>query len=200
MPYYMIRVKLNKTQQHEIVNAMQNGSHVSLTFKPSQLNKDDGDMMLFTKRQIDKIQTALLTKRSVIIVFSKAQVRLMHEQVGSGILDSIGGFFKNTFNSVKNWVSNKIAPTKAPTAKDRYFEMKKMEQKNKVPTNKDLAAKYENLTNKFNYNPKPTPRPDYGIQYDDKPRDFKPPQPSTFDKVATKFENFDKMLNNIFSY
>lgn len=196
--YYTIGVILTDQQKQKLYNAVTNQSPISMSFAAKQIDHENRDTILVTKLQLKKLQTA---KHNVTIKFSIRQLEAMHNSMmsGEGIFDSIGNFFKNSYNSAKTWVGNKINPKPvAKTQYQKYTEMKNLETANKVPTNADLSKKYKN-TMKPNYNPKNT-YPDYGQEYDNKPVGYKPPEKSGFDKFADSVLGVDKMINKVFSY
>ena len=120
MPYYQIQVKLTKKQQQQFIDALVNNERVMIHFTPSQFKKNgrrefrnsrkppvEGDIILVTAKQYEKIMLATVSNKSVDINFNKTSIKMMGSQVGNGILDSIGSFFKgatNTFNKASNTV------------------------------------------------------------------------------------------------
>ena len=89
----------------------------------------------------------------------------MHQAMmsGSGILDSIGNFFKTSFNNAKNWVTSKLPQNKAAAPKipkdlgPQYDHLPADYKKPKL-TGIDYVAnkinKFDNMVNRtFNYMP-----------------------------------------------
>lgn len=168
--YYMIKVKLTKSQLLQFHEALQHFQPIIMTFRYSQLDHEGGEAILVTKAQFNGIQKSMMNKKGVRIKFSQKQLQEMHSgmMAGHGILDSIGSFFKNSFNSAKNFVSSKLP------------------KKNSTVTTKPNA-------------PKPVFK-DYGQQYDHMPPGYVPPKKTGLDYVAHKIGKFDNMINNTFGY
>ena len=80
------------------MKAMKDDLGVRLLFIPKQIG--DGDNILVSKHQLERLMLAKAANKSVKITFNKSQLRLMAKQVGSGILDSISGFFKSAASKV----------------------------------------------------------------------------------------------------
>lgn len=115
-----------------------------------------------------------------MITFSKSQVKHLHKQIGHGILDSIGNFFKGAYNTVKsgynsakNYVSNQFSKPQS----------KSIEMKN-----------FANIKQ-----PKPAPYIDYGHEHDYKVN-YKPPPKTTLDKMGDWAKNVDLKINKAFNY
>jgi len=168
--YYTLTVNLTNRQKNAFANAIANKKNVKITFRHYQLEQA-GDTILITKSQFDKLNNAKMSNSSVSITFGKKQIQEMGQQMGNGILDSIGNFFKSGYNSAKNWVSSKV------NTKPKPIEMKNMA---------NLRPKVKN--------------PDYFRGYDNVPLDEpKQKQPSTFDRVAQKVNDFDSGVNKFFN-
>lgn len=105
MVYYTINVKLTQHQKELFVQAITSQTAVSVRFTSKQLGVEGGDQILFTKTQINKLQTAKQTNKPVVIKFSKTQVMHLHKQIGNGILDSISNFFKGAASKVGDFAS-----------------------------------------------------------------------------------------------
>ena len=105
MPYYPFPIRLTPAQKRDFAHAIANNTRVRIIFTPKQIGAQPGDMILVTKRQMDHLLLGKSTKTSVYVNFNKTQLRLMRQQIGNGILDSIGGFFKGAATKVGNWFS-----------------------------------------------------------------------------------------------
>lgn len=178
MPYVRIKIKLNNDQCNQFIHAIQNDQQTSIRFLPRQVADESGDTILVTKKQYEQLILSKITKKGVTITFSKAQLKHMSTQIGSGILDSISNFFKGAANTVKtgyNKVKNYVTGTKQPV----NIEMKNMAN---VKT------------------PKPAPLKDYGPKYDYEKPGYKKPEKSTFDKIASQVKKIDKAIDNTFRY
>lgn len=206
MTYYQVPVHLTNKQLQAFHNAIMNDTRVTIKFNGSQIGQE-GDTIIVTLPQFKKLDLARQSNTSVSIIFNKTQLRMMKTQIGNGVLDSLGSFFKgvgNTvksgFNKAKNFVTGNKQQPKQDINKGWNFV-----DKNVGSTNKDLAKKYNNtieMNNMANIKPPNLPKyKDYGQEYDHMPVGYKPPKPqTTFDKVANKVNQFDKGLNNFFGY
>jgi len=219
--YYEIQIKLTRNQILQLVEAIQNKTRLTLTFKPRQIDHDEGIKLLVNASQLKKINLALETNHNATILFTIKQLQTMYQEMmtGSGILDSIGNFFSRAVSGVKNAFSS----SKPQTQRDRYFANKAAEQASKPPSNAQLAAKYnKTMENLYPYPEtkskaaappkapkKNTEYKDYATPYMSRENGLpkvnynvpKPqPQQSTFDKVAEKVVSFDNYINKIFSY
>jgi hypothetical protein len=206
MPYIKCFINLTTTQQQQFIHAIQNDVRVTIRFLPSQIGVEH-DAILVTMKQYNKLQLAKQTNSPVNINFNKTQLRLMHKQMGYGILSSISNFFKaiptkigNAASSVKNYFSTPSpAKPKIIDINRDYGSNSKLSKNwtkvdNKVPTNADLNRRYKNI-NKPSYNPKNT-YVDYGSQYDHLEPGYTPPKPSSWDWA----EKVDNGINRFFSY
>jgi len=105
MNYFSVVINLSRPQQEQFVNAINNQSALSMLFNASQLGVSHGDKILFTKSQIKKLDSVKRSGGKVVIKFSKKQIQHLHSQMGNGILDSIGSFFKSIPTKFSNAAS-----------------------------------------------------------------------------------------------
>lgn len=144
MPYYMIHINLNKNQKEILVEALHQNTKCSLTITPKQIGDHFGDVILVTQKQYTQLSNGLVQNDPVTLKFSKANVNAMRSQIGSGILDSIGGFFNKAVTGVKNWWSGPKKPVniemktinKADTLKNKanaFFDANRARNPIKVP-------------------------------------------------------------------
>jgi hypothetical protein len=117
MPYYQIKLKLTARQSNLIYQAIQKGISLTLKFTPNQIGDSSGDTVLVSKKQYDKLIIAQLANNPISVNFSKTQLAQMSKQIGHGILDSIGKFFKSAASSVGRFagrayskIKNEFAP------------------------------------------------------------------------------------------
>lgn len=167
--YYMIKVHLTPTQLEDFQEALQHFQPLTVTFKYAQLDDEFGELILVTEAQFKRIMKALELKKGIRLTFSQDQLRQMHSGImyGHGFLDSIGNFFKNSFNSAKNFVTSKlpkrgtvtVKPGAKPAFKDYGPEYDHMPPGYKPPkkTGLDYVAhkigKFDNMINNtFGYN------------------------------------------------
>lgn len=149
MVYYKIHVDLTEQQKHKFVNAIQNNSMVSIKFTPQQLGQQ-GDVIIVTGAQYNKLNSAKQSNNPVSIKFTKIQVQKMKEQIGNGILDSIGNFFKsaaNTISSGANKVKNFITGSNKP--KDDHGYKNDYKPVGWKPEKKTGFDKFANKVSKF---------------------------------------------------
>lgn len=121
--YYEIQIKLTKNQILQLVDAIENKTRLTLTFKPRQIDHDEGTRLLVTEAQLKKINLGLETNQNVTIAFTITQLQTMLQEMmtGSGILQSIGNFFSKAVSGVKNAFTSK--PQQAPAKYKDYDDM-----------------------------------------------------------------------------
>jgi len=187
-----ICIKLTEKQKRDIVYAIHNLTGVTLNVDPKQIDVN-GDWINVSKSQANHIYKSLTKNKPFNLTFSKAQLQKMRKQIGEGILDSIGNFFKGGYNSAKNF----IAPKQQP--RQDINKGWTMVDKNLGKTNKDLSKRYNavEMKNMANIKPKYV---DYGPEYDHMPPGYVPPKKTGFDAFAEKVSNFDKGIKNVFGY
>ena len=129
---HRVSIKLENDQKQDIIHAIHNNSHLTLHIYPRQLMANaafapgaasQGDTLMLTKRQATQIYNAMIKNEIVTLKFTKAQLKKMSEQIGSGILDSLSSMF----NSAKSYVSsgvNKFSNYLKPQTKSNNIEMK----------------------------------------------------------------------------
>lgn len=142
MPYYPINVKLSKDQMKHFIDAIQRDERIYMTFTPKQIGVENSDVILVTKKQYNNLLLSKHSKKNITILFNKTQLRLMSKQIGNGILDSLGSFFKSATNSVKQGVKSvKNYFTKKPV----QIEMKSLNKQQK--TNNKAQAFFDDNKN-----------------------------------------------------
>lgn len=129
MPYFPVNIRLTNRQKQAFVRAIHNNTRLKLTFSADQIGlsqtsgtKGGGDIILVTEKQIQKLNNAYLTRNNATINFNKTQLRMMADQIGNGILDSI----KGAFTSVKNWFTGTKKPPKPIEMKTFNKKLPKM--------------------------------------------------------------------------
>lgn len=136
MPYYHIKISLNDNQMHQIIQAIQNFQRVTITFSSNQIASANGDIIMVTAKQYERLMLAKHAHNSISITFSKKQLHEMSGQIGNGILDSIGNFFKSGYSKVKNFITGPKKPAN--------IEMKNMANIN-PPKVKDYGQQFDNM-------------------------------------------------------
>ena len=136
--YYMIKMHLTPSQLENFQEALQHFQPLTMTFKYAQLDDEFGEMILVTQAQLGRIMKAIDQKKGIRLTFSQDQLRQMHSGImqGHGFLDSIGNFFKSSFNSAKNFVSSKL-PKKNYTVTNKPNAPK--------PAFKDYGPEYDHM-------------------------------------------------------
>lgn len=177
-----ICIKLTEKQKRDIVYAIHNLTGVTLNVDPKQIDVN-GDWINVSKSQANHIYKSLTKNKPFNLTFSKAQLQKMRKQIGEGILDSIGNFFKGAYNSAKNF----IAPKQQP--RQDINKGWTMVDKNLGKTNKDLSKRYNAVEMKNMANIKPN------VGYIQPPK-----QPSLIDRMGNWANNVDKKIDKAFNY
>jgi hypothetical protein len=176
--YVTVRLALTKTQLGLLKNSIENETGCTLIITAPQLEHEI-DAILVTPAQNAKILAARAAKKHVTVKISAKCMQAMREQVGNGILDSLGNLFNSVktsaigaANSVKNAASSAWRNITAPSAVQRG--------RNYTVTTK---------------NPAPA-QPERAQEFDNKPPAWRPKPPSFADRV----QNFDTGINKFFGY
>lgn len=177
--YVTVNLSLSKRQLGLLKNALENMTGCTLVLAHHQL-EDGIDTILTTPAQSAKILAAKSAGNPITIKLSAKCVAAMREQVGNGILDSLGSIFNSVkttaigaANSVKNaassaWRNVTARPELAPRVR--------------APVKAPVKVW------------------DRGQEYDGIPTNFTAPKRSGFDKIADKVQNFDEGINKFFNY
>lgn len=185
---YKISIKFNDQQKEAIIHAIHNETPLTLSISGSQITPNN-DFILVTKNQAAMLWKSVSDKNIVHIKFTIKQIQQMKQQIGNGILDSIGGLFKSGFNKVQSYFSKKPV----------NIEMKT------IPKTKNVKAQQffnDAETNPGKYKPKPifTPSESYRMQQIQKLPDVQPLNPANIPKVINptppKLSSFDVGYNN----
>ena len=65
MSYYMINVTLNDEQARILTNAFEHFQPTAITFQNRQLDSEDGDAILVTKAQLNRINKAISSGKNI---------------------------------------------------------------------------------------------------------------------------------------
>lgn len=187
-----ICIRLTDSQKQDIINAINSKARLTLDVSSRQIDTN-GDWLHLNKKQAKDVYHAMLNNGHVRLQFSKAQMQKMRSQIGNGILDSLGSFFKsiptkvsNAYNSAKNYIAPRQTP-KQDISKGWNFV-----DKNTGKTNKDLAKRYDNAIEMHNMaSIKSKPNVGY-IQ--------NAPKPSMIDRLGNWANNVDKGIDKAFNY
>jgi len=190
--YMIAKLALTPKQLGQLKNAMENGTPCTLALAADQL-QDEVDAILVTPAQNGRILAAKAAGSPVKLRISSACVAAMREQVGSGILDSLGSLFNSVkttaigaANSVKNaassaWRNVRAAANRPPAP----------------PAPQVQRGRNWTITTK----PGAVEVPDRGQQFDHMPPSWKQAPPkSGFAQIAKKVNDFDAGVHGFFNY
>lgn len=104
MSYKQAIIDLTDTQKKLFLQALTSNSRLKIRLGPKQLN-GKGDTLLVTQSQLKSLINAKTSNKPVTLTFTNKQLQAMGEQVGNGILDSIGSFFKGAASTVSTAAS-----------------------------------------------------------------------------------------------